>query len=117
MDILLAGSGTSLWKGRLPALMSSAATCGNHSGSRRTAFRGWPKSVRLPPGILFAFIPESCSGSTRNAVRLHPGTPLAFARNPQSEHSEGFGAHTTISFKLGRTCIRRTQIRTLVGGD
>jgi integrase/recombinase XerD len=85
MDILLAGNGPSLWKGRLPALMSSAATCGNHSGPRRTLFRGKPKSVRLQPGILFAFIPESCSGSTRNAVRLHPGTPFAFARNPHKE--------------------------------
>src|ERR1700676_4763363 len=27
---------TSLWKGRLPALMSSAATCGNYSGASRT---------------------------------------------------------------------------------
>jgi hypothetical protein len=43
---------------------------------------GMPKSVRLPPGILFAFIPERCSESARKAVRLHPGTPFAFARNP-----------------------------------
>jgi hypothetical protein len=48
-----------------------------HSGIRR-------KSVRLPPGILFAFIPESCSESARNAVRLHPGTLFDFARNPQA---------------------------------
>src|SRR6185369_16727624 len=69
--------------------MSSATTCGNRSGPSRTPFRGWPKSVRLPPGILFAFIPESCSTSTRNAVRLHPGILFALARNPHTsiEHS------------------------------
>src|ERR1035437_3649825 len=41
--------------------MSSAATCGKHSGASRTAFRGRPESVRLQPGILFGFTPESCS--------------------------------------------------------
>jgi hypothetical protein len=46
--------------------MSSTATCGNHSGPRRTPFRGKPKSVRLPSGI---------SPSPRNPVRLR--------RNPQ----------------------------------
>jgi hypothetical protein len=57
------------------------------------SFRGKPnripgqaKSVRLPPGILFAFSPESCSDSTRNAVRLHPGNLFGFARNPQKAH-------------------------------
>src|SRR5262245_13001226 len=34
--------------------------------------------------MLFAFTPESCSGSARNPVRLHPGFPFAFSRNPQS---------------------------------
>ena len=88
MDILLAGNEPSLGKGRLPALMSSAATCGNHSGASRTGFRGGSKSVRLAPGILFAFIPESRSGSARNAVRLHPGMLFAFARNPHSASSD-----------------------------
>ena len=49
-------------------------------GASRTPFRGQPKSVRLPPGIVFAFIPESlfgisperCSASPRNPVRLRP---------------------------------------------
>jgi hypothetical protein len=35
------------------------------------------------PESVFAFTPESCSESARNAVRLHPGTLFAFARNPQ----------------------------------
>src|SRR3954447_13494803 len=65
--------------------MSSATTCGNHSGPSRTPFQVRPKSVRLPPGILFAFILESCSESTRNAVRLHPGNPFALARNPHAQ--------------------------------
>jgi hypothetical protein len=33
---------------------------------------------------LFGFIPESCSGSSRIAVRNHPGTAFMFPRIPQS---------------------------------
>ena len=83
MDVLLADNEPSLWKGLLLALMSSAATRGNHSGPSRTPFRGMQKNVRVPPGILFAFIPELCSESARYAVRPHPGTPFAFAWNLQ----------------------------------
>jgi hypothetical protein len=32
---------------------------------------------------VFTFIPESCSGSPRNAVRNHPGIAFTFARIPQ----------------------------------
>ena len=32
---------------------------------------------------LFGFIPESCSGSPRNAVRNHPGIAFTFVRIPQ----------------------------------
>ena len=34
---------------------------------------------------VFTFIPESCSGSTRNAVRNHPGIAFTLPRNPQEE--------------------------------
>jgi len=35
------------------------------------------------PEILFAFVPEPCSESARNGVRLHLGTPFALPRIPQ----------------------------------
>ena len=31
---------------------------------------------------VFTFVPESCSGSSRNAVRNHPGIAFTFPRNP-----------------------------------
>jgi len=34
------------------------------------------------PEPVFTFIPESCSGSSRNAVRNHPGIAFILARNP-----------------------------------
>ena len=37
----------------------------------------------------FTIIPESCSGSSRNAVRNHPGTAFGFDRIPQL--AEGVG--------------------------
>jgi len=68
-------------------------------GSSRTRFRDRPKTVRLHRGIgvhlhpgtlfgfiaesVFTFIPERCSGSSRNAVRNHPGIAFRLDRNPQ----------------------------------
>src|SRR5436190_23653841 len=81
--------------------MSSATTCGNRSGPSRTPFRSWLKSVRLPPGILFAFIPESCSTSTRNAVRLHRGNLFALARNPHLVRRQPIpDAHAVLLYAL-----------------
>jgi hypothetical protein len=77
MDILLAGNGPSLWKGRLPALMSSAAICGNHSGTN-------PNTIPGQAGKCSAFRPESCSPSSRNRVRDHPGTLFGFTPEPRS---------------------------------
>ena len=66
--------------------MSSAPTCGNRSGCKLNTIPGMAESVRLPSGTLFAFIPESCSESTRNAVEgWYPGNPFALARNPHSQ--------------------------------
>jgi hypothetical protein len=83
MDILLAGNGPSLWKRRLPALMSSAATCGNHSGTKSNTIPGQAEKcsasarnpVRLQPGIVFGISPERCSASLRKSVRLRPESP------------------------------------------
>ena len=36
------------------------------------------------PEPVFTFIPESCSGSPRNAVRNHPGIAFILPRNPQT---------------------------------
>src|ERR1017187_826392 len=69
------------WKGPLPGVdVQRRLPVGNVPGASRTAFRGQPKSVRLQPGIrvrlapgmLFGISPESCSASSRNAVRLAP---------------------------------------------
>jgi hypothetical protein len=35
------------------------------------------------PEPVFTFIPESCSGSSRNAVRNHPGIAFILLRIPQ----------------------------------
>src|ERR1700674_1062483 len=45
MEVLLAGNGPSLWKNRLPTLMSSAATCGNHSGTKPNTIPGQNRKV------------------------------------------------------------------------
>jgi len=45
------------------------------------AIPGLPQSVRHPPGILFTFIAESRSESSRNPVHLHPGIAFTLARN------------------------------------
>jgi len=56
--------------------------CGYYSGE---AERGSGVRLKLFGLILesvFTFILEHCSGSSRNAVRHHPGTAFTFARNP-----------------------------------
>ena len=35
------------------------------------------------PESVFTFIPDHCSGSSRNGVRDHPGIAFTFARIPQ----------------------------------
>jgi hypothetical protein len=47
-----------------------------HSGILRKPFA-------FPPESLFAFSPESCSSSPRNAFHDHPGIAFTFLRNPQ----------------------------------
>jgi len=43
------------------------------------------KSVQLQPGTVFTFIPEWCSESARNPVRLHRGIVFSFARIPHAD--------------------------------
>src|SRR5260370_2561300 len=40
-----------------------------------------PKVFGFSPESVFAFIPECCSESARNPVRLHPGTLFGLPRN------------------------------------
>src|ERR1039457_1487832 len=47
-----------------------------HSGVSQKVFGFSPESV-------FAFLPECCSESARNPVRLHPGMLFALPRNTQ----------------------------------
>ena len=53
-------------------------------GSRRTSFRIGLKLFGFIAESAFTFIPQSCSGSPRNAVRHHPGIAFTLDRNPQS---------------------------------
>jgi hypothetical protein len=64
-------------------VLSSATTCLWKSFRRsRTQFRDRPETVRLHPEPVFTFIPESCSGSSRNTVRNHPGIAFTLPRIP-----------------------------------
>ncbi|MGI8745405.1 MAG: hypothetical protein ACR2NN_23090, partial [Bryobacteraceae bacterium] len=47
------------------------------------------KLFAFPPELLFAFSPESCSSSPRNALRVHPGIPFALPRNPHMNPQTG----------------------------
>lgn len=42
-----------------------------------------PKLFDFIPEPVFTLIPESCSGSSRNTVRNHPGIAFIFPRIPQ----------------------------------
>src|SRR5258708_19666949 len=81
MDSLLAGTLILPLEGSLCRYdVQRRCACGNHSGPSRKPFRDRAKTVRLPagitvrlqPGIVFAFIPECFSRSPRNPFRLAP---------------------------------------------
>jgi len=68
----------------VPVLMSSAATPSKTFRATRKPFRARAKTVRLPagitvrlqPGIVFVFTPESFSRSPRNPFRLRPESAI-----------------------------------------
>ena len=69
-------------------MLSSAA--GLWKSFRAQAERGSGIGLKLFGFIaesVFTFIPESCSGSPRNAVRNHPGTAFTFHRIPQAAYN------------------------------
>jgi len=55
---------------------------GNHSGEAERSYGIGLKLFGFIPEPVFDFIPESCSGSTRNAVRNHPGIAFILPQNP-----------------------------------
>ena len=63
-----------------PALLRA---CGNHSGEAERSYGIGLKLFGFIPEPVFTFIPESCSGSTRIAVRNHPGIAFILPRIPQ----------------------------------
>ena len=72
-------------------MMSSAALLWKSFRADRESHSGMGrKPFAFPPESLFAFSPESCSSSPRNAFRVHPGIPFAFARNPQYVNGYAF---------------------------
>ena len=66
---------------RCPAPLSA---CGNHSGEAERRSGIGLKLFGFVPEPVFTFIPESCSGSTRNTVRNHPGIAFTLPRIPQA---------------------------------
>jgi hypothetical protein len=49
---------------------------------------------------VFTFIPESCSGSSRNSVRNHPGIAFMFPRIPHVEAD--FSLAQAVRYSEGR---------------
>jgi hypothetical protein len=66
-------------------LSSAAQLCGNHSGEAERDSGVGLKVFGFIVESVFAFIPESCSGSFRNAVRHHRGIAFILPRIPQRE--------------------------------
>src|ERR1700733_1634867 len=62
-----------------PALLR---TCGNHSGEVERSSGIGLKLFGFIPEPVFTFIPESCSRSSRNTVRNHPGIAFTLPRIP-----------------------------------
>jgi hypothetical protein len=85
-DNLLAGKLILPFEGRLLAIvLSSATTCRwNHSGEAERSSGIGLKLFGFIPEPVFTFIPESCSRSSRNTVRNHPGIAFILPRIPQS---------------------------------
>jgi hypothetical protein len=63
-----------------PATLSA---CGNHSGEAEHLSGIGLKLFGFIAELVFAFIPESCSRSFRNAVRHHPRIAFTLPRIPQ----------------------------------
>jgi len=65
-----------------PALLRA---CGNHSGEAEHHSGIGLKLFGFIPEPVFTFIPESCSRSSRNTIRNHPGITFILPRIPQHD--------------------------------
>jgi hypothetical protein len=64
-------------------VVQRCSACGNHSGETERDSGVSLKLFGFIAESAFALIPESCSGSSRNAVRHHPGKSFILPRIPQ----------------------------------
>jgi hypothetical protein len=64
-------------------VVQRCSACGNHSGEAERSSGIGLKLFGFIAEPVFAFIPESCSRSLRNAVRHHPGIAFTVPRIPQ----------------------------------
>ena len=95
MDTLLAGTRSLPWEVHCAGVMSSAARPVEIIPGHRERHSGiLRKPFAFPPESLFAFSPESCSSSPRNAFHDHPGIAFTFLRNPHDQNEESLPTYT-----------------------
>ena len=82
-----------------PAQLSA---CGNHSGEAERYYGVGLKLFGFVPEPVFAFIPESCSRSTRTTVRNHPGIAFILPRIPL--------AHMELDGDFGNTFTQKEDL-------
>jgi len=75
-----------------PALLPA---CGNHSGEAEHLSGIGLKLFGFIPEPVFTFIPESCSRSSRNTVRNHPGIAFTLLRIPHPSELRGQSGMST----------------------
>jgi hypothetical protein len=83
-DNLLAGKLILPFEGRLlcHCVVQRRSACGNHSGEAERDSGVGLKLFGFIAESVFAFIPESCSGSSRKAGRHHPRIAFTLPRIP-----------------------------------
>jgi len=92
-DNLLAGKLILPFEGEAAChcVVQRRSACGNHSGEAERDSGVGLKLFGFIAESVFAFIPESCSGSSRNAVQHHPGIAFTLPRIPHC-FADGFAS-------------------------
>ncbi len=67
------------------------------------------KVFGFSPESVFAFIPECCSESARNAVRLHPGTLFGLPWNTHGSHMKILFEFTPCGLDATRSSMVSTE--------
>jgi hypothetical protein len=90
-DNLLAGKLILPFEGEAAChcVVQSRSACGSHSGEAERDSGVGLKLFGFIAESVFAFIPESCSGSPRKAVRNHPGIAFTLPRIPHQSEIAG----------------------------